>query len=330
MRDETLTMLEKANKLPNWQTLKLILSSLIVFNFYLASNPVVKVDYSILINLFDLVLIPMFVFIAAYTSKGISWQDWHTHLIPPLIIYVTFQTLDAIPLYYTGTLSIEKYLLFPQNGVWFFLAVPIWQAFFLLLPLGIKSKGIGLFITLLLSLFIAFWAVNSLLERTSFAAILQYFPFFVVAYFCDDKKLEWLRRHTFFVAPLMIILVGFYFYFQSEIESLLMQVFGHRLLICAFFMQIFSFLVGVLIAIVAICFALSTVRFVKIANNALGVYLIHPIICFLLLTGVGALNIETGLSILIALTLITIILALLLSTNPVIHWFLNPQIKSKK
>ena len=76
MRDGTRAMQVKNRHLPNWQTLKLILSSLIVFNFYLNVNPTVKSDYSILIEIFDWVLIPMFVFIAAYLSKGILWQGW--------------------------------------------------------------------------------------------------------------------------------------------------------------------------------------------------------------------------------------------------------------
>ena len=89
MCNGTLAMQVKNRHLPNWQTLKLILSSLIVFNFYLNVNPIVKSDYSILIEIFDWVLIPMFVFIAAYLSKGILWQGWRDHLIPPLIIYYT-------------------------------------------------------------------------------------------------------------------------------------------------------------------------------------------------------------------------------------------------
>ena len=57
MSDNALTIQVKNQHLPNWQTLKLILSSLIVFNFYLNIVPSEKSDYSILINLFDLVFL---------------------------------------------------------------------------------------------------------------------------------------------------------------------------------------------------------------------------------------------------------------------------------
>lgn len=330
MRDGTLAMQVKNRHLPNWQTLKLILSSLIVFNFYLNVNPNVKSDYSILIEVFDWVLIPMFVFIAAYLSKGISWQSWRSHLLPPLIIYFTFQTIDAIPLYFTNRLTIEEYLLFPQNGVWFFLAVPIWQAVFLLLPPFIKNNVGGVFLVLLLSIIIAFLAKVYLSDITSFSSIVQFFPFFVMAYFCDDEKVSWLRKYAFFIVFLMIVLVAIYIYFQMEIKSELTRLLGDNLLTLHFFMYVFAFLMGVLISVVIICISLSTERFVKIANNALGVYLIHPIICFLLLTGLSAFHIETDLPLLILLTLFTITLALYLAKNSTIHWFLNPEIKKSK
>ncbi|HEQ1856795.1 TPA: hypothetical protein VEO38_000291 [Providencia alcalifaciens] len=330
MCNGTLAMQVKNRPLPNWQTLKLILSSLIVFNFYLNVNPTVRSDCSILIEVFDWVLIPMFVFIAAYLSKGILWQGWRNHLIPPLIIYFTFQTIDATPLYFTNRLSIEEYLLFPQNGVWFFLAVPIWQAVFLLLPSFIKNNAGGVFITLLLSIIIAFFSKIYVSDLTGFSAIIQYFPFFVMAYFCDDKKIAWLRKNVFFIVPAVVALVTIYIYTPAGIESKLIKILGENQLAYHFFMHIFAFLMGVLISIAVICIALSTERFVKIANNALGVYLIHPIICFLLLTGLNSFQIEAGFPLLILLTLFTITLALFLAKNSIIHWFLNPEIKARK
>lgn len=103
---------------PYWPTLKLMLSSLIVFNFYL--NLADKNKVSFFISIFDLTLIPMFVFIVAFVTKNTTWKSLRLSLLSPLIIYVTFQTIDAIPLYFSGELSLKTYLLEPQNGVWFF------------------------------------------------------------------------------------------------------------------------------------------------------------------------------------------------------------------
>lgn len=125
-------------KQPYWPALKLILSSLIVFSFYLKQSHIP--DFSLLINIFDLTLIPMFVFIIGFITKNGTWKSWRDNLLAALVIYATFQTIDMIPLYYSGQFDLNTYLLFPQNGVWFFLATPIWQAFFLLLPSYIRHQ----------------------------------------------------------------------------------------------------------------------------------------------------------------------------------------------
>lgn len=113
---------------PYWPTLKLILSSFIVFNFYL--NLADKNKILLLIDIFNLTLIPMFVFIVAFVTKNITWKSLKLSLLSSIIIYLTFQTVDAIPLYFSGELSLNTYIFEPQNGVWFFLATPVWQTFF--------------------------------------------------------------------------------------------------------------------------------------------------------------------------------------------------------
>lgn len=317
----------KNRHLPNWQTLKLVLSSLIVFNFYLNVNSNTKPDYSALTEILDWTLIPMFVFIAAYTSKGISWQNWRINLIPSIIIYFTFQTAGAIILYLTKQLTFEEYLFFPQNGVWFFLAVPIWQSVFLLLPSFVKDKITMLFIIFLLAIAIAFLSINNLADKTGFYSILKYFPFFVMAYFFDDQKIQQLRQKTFLIVPITIITIIIYVYSRVEIKSELIYLSDGVTLINNIFTYIFESMLSIFILIAIICASPSTTRFVKIANNALGVYLIHPIICFFLLTLLNWLKIEAGLSLLILLTLSTIILALFLAKNSIIHWFLSPKIR---
>ncbi len=99
---------------PYWPTLKLILSSLIVFNFYL--NLVDKSKYSLLITVFDLTLIPMFVFIVAFITKNTTWKELKSHLLPALIIYFTFQTIDMAPLYFTGELTLKNICFLLSTG----------------------------------------------------------------------------------------------------------------------------------------------------------------------------------------------------------------------
>ena len=69
-------------KQPYWPALKLILSSLIVFSFYLKQSH--TPDFSLLINIFDLTLIPMFVFIIGFITKNGTWKSWRDNLLAAL------------------------------------------------------------------------------------------------------------------------------------------------------------------------------------------------------------------------------------------------------
>ncbi|MGR6438496.1 hypothetical protein ACU42Y_04925 [Proteus mirabilis] len=106
-------------KQPYWPALKLILSSLIVFSFYLKQSH--TPDFSLLINIFDLTLIPMFVFIIGFITKNGTWKSWRDNLLAALVIYATFQTIDMIPLYYSGQFDLNTYLLFLKTVFGFFL-----------------------------------------------------------------------------------------------------------------------------------------------------------------------------------------------------------------
>lgn len=175
--DVNLALNKNEVQLPNWPLLKLILSSLIVFNYYLSININIEHDTSLLKTIFNLTLIPMFVFISGYTTKTITWREWRSHLLSAIIIYVTFQTIDMIPFYFSGNLSFSLYFLTPQNGVWFFLAVPIWQAIFLLLSRSCLKNQFSLFIVLIFSLCISFLFFTIFSLKSGFWSIIHYFPF---------------------------------------------------------------------------------------------------------------------------------------------------------
>ncbi|OAT48002.1 acetyltransferase [Providencia heimbachae] len=313
---------------PYWPTLKLILSSLIVFNFYLNLND--EHDFSLLIRIFDLTLIPMFVFIVAFITKNTTWKSWRNHLIPPLIIYFTFQTIDAIPLYFSGQLDLNTYLLFPQHGVWFFLATPIWQAIFLLFPSYIKNSKFCLFIILTLSLLIAYLTKDYSAKISTFFAIIHYFPFFIMAYFINEKNIFSLRKSSLFIILCIFILTISALYYQTKISDFITSIDNENIFISQFFIYIFSFLIGISLGLIIIYFALSTDKYAKTSNNALGIYLIHPIICFILLQSLKFFDIQITLPLVIILTLSTIAITLLLASNSIIHWFIDPVLNHKK
>lgn len=313
---------------PYWPTLKLILSSLIVFNFYL--NLAHKEKLSYLIGIFDLTLIPMFVFIVAFITKNTTWKTLRLNLLSSIIIYLTFQTVDAIPLYFTGELSLKTYILSPQNGVWFFLATPVWQAIFLLLPPNAKSNNIILFLILLLSLVASYLSATYLIRISGFFSIILYFPFFVIAYFINNDNVISLRRKPVFNILITTTLALIVFYHQELINNFIKNVIKDNLISPLFIIYILKFLVSIALGISIVYIALSTEKYAKISNNALGVYLIHPIICFVFIRILTYFNIEFNLLIIILLTLSTISIALLLASNSIIHWFIDPKLNFNK
>lgn len=313
---------------PYWPTLKLILSSLIVFNFYL--NLADKNKISFLIGIFDLTLIPMFVFIVAFVTKNATWKSLKLSLLSSLIIYITFQTVDAIPLYFSGELSLKLYIFEPQNGVWFFLATPVWQAFFLLLPPKLKSNRLILFCILIASLVFSYLASNYLISLSSFSSLIIYFPFFIIAYLINNEKVSSLRKKPYFIIVITTALAITALYHEESINRLIIDITKTDFISSFFVIYILKFFISIVLGSSIIYFALSTDKYAKVSNNALGVYLIHPIICFVLLQTLTYFHVEYSLLVIILLTLSTISIALLLAFNSTIHWFIEPKLNINK
>lgn len=314
-------------KQPYWPTLKLILSSLIVFSFYLKQSQIH--DFSLLINVFDLTLIPMFVFIVAFISKKGTWESWRNNLLAALVIYGTFQTIDMIPLYYSGQFDLNTYLIFPQNGVWFFLATPIWQAFFLLLPSYIKNNKLILLSLLFVSVLLSYITKGYETKLSTFFAIVQYFPFFIIAYLVDQRAIAKFKGKSPLVIILLILLSLYILYYYSYVNSFFIKKLELNILIVNLITYIISLLVGVILSAGIISVAPTTPKYASIANNALGIYLIHPIICFILLQGIVFFHLSLTFPMVLALTVITISLSLLLASIKMIHWFISPTFNAR-
>ncbi|WP_219410031.1 acetyltransferase [Proteus terrae] len=314
-------------KQPHWPTLKLILSSLIVFSFYLKQSQIH--EFSLLINVFDLTLIPMFVFIVAFISKKGTWESWRNNLLAALVIYGTFQTIDMIPLYYSGQFDLNTYLIFPQNGVWFFLATPIWQAFFLLLPSYIKNNKLILLSLLFVSVMLSYLTKGYENKLSTFFAIVQYFPFFIIAYLVDQRTIAKFKGKPLLVIVLLSMLSLYILYYYSYVNSFFIKKLELNILIVNLITYIISLLIGVILSAGIISIAPTTPKHTSIANNALGIYLIHPIICFILLQGIVFFHLSLTFPMVLALTVITISLSLLLASIKTIHWFISPTFNAR-
>ncbi|WP_245211014.1 hypothetical protein [Proteus mirabilis] len=161
-------------------------------------------------------------------------------------------------------------------------------------------------------------------KLSTFLAIIQYFPFFIIAYLVDQQTIAKLRSQSFVVIALISLLSIFILYYQSNINYIILTKLEGSLFFAKLIIYIISLLISFILSAGIIYLAPTTQKYASLANNALGVYLIHPIICFILFQGIIFFQLSLTLPMVFALTVITISLALLLASIKLIHWFISP------
>lgn len=336
---------------PFWQTLKWMLSVLMVLLFFLDKIPLsaisgnlsamhestilgVTISFSeievsllrgILLGL-NMVLIPMFIFIAAYLSQGSTIKEINHGVLPAFITYSAFQLINTIPILLKGHFSWEALLLFPLDGVWFILAVPFWQWFSLWLShfnFHWSFKGI-LFLLFLGS---GFWAFYRGFPYIGFALVIGYYPIFYIgrqvsqAQIKSWRAIPWYYFLIFLVAVLALFMGSFLRLPMSESLIKISGISATIALLNYLLFMLFSILLGMI--------AIYLIRYLKvlekIAPKALGIYLIHPIICTGLLAILHSYGITINLLLALGLTGIAVIISLLLASIMPFKWLLAPK-----
>lgn len=331
---------------PFWQTLKWMLSVLMVLLFFLekislSTTPLYEfqvggfeVPLTEIMGSFlegsllglNIVLIPMFIFIAAYLTQDQGLKEIRQSLLPAVITYSAFQLINTIPLLFAGHFSWEALLLFPLDGVWFILAVPVWQWLSLcLLPFKrhIILKG-ALFLLLLYS---GYWAFYNLLPVTGFALVIGYFPIFYLGRQVSAQQITTWRAMPwgYFLGVLLVTLllfVGSYSLLPMSRSLMNIPKLPSTIAILNYLLfMLFSILLGMIL--------IYLIRYLKLLENiapkALGIYLIHPIICTGLLAILHYYGITIDFLLAGVLTLITVTIALGLASIWPFKWLLSPK-----
>lgn len=321
------------NELPYWPLFRTMRSTLIVFAYYLGVNISVAEHFSLLLTIFNSTLIPIFVFIEAVQARGMKIEEWKHHIIPPIVTYITFQTLNSLPAILSGTLTWKSYLLFSQNAICFFLAIPIWQAFFYLVPNKVLNQTKSRIVILIVSLFIGFIASEFLLVYSTFYEILVYLPYFALGYFVSDRQILFVRKANHFY---IIMLVGitvltvdqFNFISNALSEINILKPLGW--IGFHFFTYLFFYWVSFIFGILSFHSVPSATRFVKLSAEPAGIYLLHPMICLLFLQILAMLHLQLSLLLVILLTIITVFICIYLSRIKVVKWFVTPTLYRRK
>lgn len=313
---------------PFWQTLRFMLSSLMVLTYYLDRLLVPSAGVEGLMIAFNTTLIPMFVFISGYLSRDITKADIRRSVIPAIITCYGFQMIDTIPLILRGEFSWVNFFIMPLDGVWFILAVPVWQW---VSVMNIELRHHPL-ISFLILFAIGFVGLYWLQPYTGFALTLGYFPiFFLGRRIPVETIIRWRNQSwmvfTVFLLGTVLLFLWCYHYLPLAPDFMMLwqwQIDEALLTYCVF--TLFNLLFGAL--------SLYLIRYSHllkdIAPKSLGVYLIHPILCIIILTLLERTGLRLDLPMAILFTLITITIAVGLASIYPFKWLLAPKLPARK
>ncbi len=321
-------MVSENRSKPFWQTLRFILSSLMVLTFYLENLMTKGEGVSGVLFAFNTTLIPMFVFIAGILSQGMDRKAIYQAFLPAIITCTAFQLINTIPVIIRGDFSWGNFFRFPLDGVWFILATPIWQ--------WVSSKHAEIighpFITFLILLIIGFIGLYWLQPYTSFALILGYFPVFFVGHHLTAAQIQtWRAKNPLLPMMIFVIAIGITIivFTQLPLEQDLMALYNTSLLNAGATYLIFM-LLNALYGAFAVYFVRYIDFFGTIAPRSLGIYLIHPILCVIALYFLQQNALVLNLPTAFFLTFLTILTAAGLASIPPFNWLLAPKLPWRK
>ncbi len=313
---------------PFWQTLRFMLSSLMVLTYYLDSLWLPSTGVEGLIIAFNTTLIPMFVFISGYLAKDITKAEIRHAVIPAIITCYGFQIIDTIPLIVRDEFSWLNFFIMPLDGVWFILAVPVWQW------LGVTHAELRHhpLISFLIVFVIGFAGLYWLQPYTGFALTLGYFPIFFLGLHIPAATITRWRRQSWLIFAILLlgtILLFLWCYLYLPLARDFMTLWQSQLdeaILTYMVFTLFNLLFGAL--------SLYLIRYSHLLKNiapkSLGVYLIHPILCVIILTLLERTGLRLDLPMAILFTLITITIAVGLASIYPFKWLLAPKLPARK
>lgn len=313
---------------PFWQTLRFILSNLIVLSYFLVRvTPESRILDGVVFTL-DTFLIPMFVFIAAYLTQDISLKEIKKAVIPAIITCSGFQLINTIPAIIAGEFSLLKFFIEPLDGVWFIIAVPLWQGFSKM-HAELRHHPV---ITMIIFSIIGFTAFFYGLPYSGLFSIVAYFPIFFLGRRITHEAIHRWRSAPIYL-PLLLLAIGLasaYFGFIHYPHPLSFRTL-YRLPLqeAIIYYLLFMSLLGMFGMV--IIYGIRYLAFLEsVAPKALGVYLIHPIICVIVLTALAHSQIALTLPVALFLTLVTIVVAVGLASIFPFNWLLAPKISHEE
>ena len=313
---------------PFWQTLRFILSNLIVIAYYLGQiKPEMEMVNGILFAM-NTVMIPMFVFIAAYLTQDIKTSDINRAILPAIITCTAFQLINTVPIIIRGEFSLLDFFIKPLDGVWFIIAVPLWQ-WFSKMHAQLRHHPV---ITMLIFLVIGFFAFYYWYPYSGLFEIVAYFPIFFLGRRMTHRMIQAWRATSviypliLFVSVVVVTTVGFHYLPESMAFT---KLYTLPIELAAIYYGVILYLCGVL-GMVIIYFIRYLSILDSVAPKALGVYLIHPIVCVIILYLLGRTGLVLDIPMALFLAVITIMISVGLAFIFPFNWLLAPKISHEE
>ncbi len=270
---------------------------------------------------------PIFIFISGYLSKNIQKgrDNAFRQLFIPFLIFNSLWNFIQIIMTRLLSLPIESAETFsflnPGWALWYILALFIWK---LLLPDIIKIKNVFLLVLGIGVLSRLFTEFNVFL---SLSRLFVFTPYFVAGYLFSTKQLTILResrRRNSLVLLIIALAFNYYFLFHTNYPTEFLwadrpfSFFSENFLVSIFF--------GILLYIIGFSFIIVFLRLTpgkenkitQIGKNSFPVYILHTYLIGAIAYALLPINHYVQISLLF---IISVILALLLSSKTINHMF---------
>lgn len=270
---------------PYFDSLKFILTALVVMGHALqahleSGNRLLFTTYAFT----QIFRIPLFIFVSGYFSKNLTWGKYKKGLLSLLVMYFLFQFIYSFNSILDGEFNLISFLVEPTGPMWYIMALILWRGFFSVVP-QFKYDFLIIFTLSFIAAMVIGYKVTTIVHES--VRVVSFFPYFVLGYYCNPKIIEKIRSWNGFV-PFFILILGFiavYDYMPPMFRMSLYGTFSFKLMfkeapIIGLIHRLISFPLAIFFGMMVM--NLATSNFAKWGKKTVYIYLLHPIIMFMI------------------------------------------------
>lgn len=274
----------KKERDPFFDSLKFILTALVVMGHALqahleSGNRLLFTTYAFT----QIFRIPLFIFISGFFTKDITWVKYKKSLVSLVVMYFIFQFIYSFNSIVENSFNFISFLIEPAGPMWYIMALILWRGFFSLKP-NFKYEFLIVFSLSFIASMVIGFKITTIMHES--IRVVSFFPYFVLGYYCTPQLINKIRSWNGFI-PFFILILGFiavYDYMPNMFRLSLYGTFSFKLMyvdapIIGLIHRLIAFPLAIFFGIMVI--NLSTSNFAKWGKKTVYIYLLHPIIMFM-------------------------------------------------